>query len=486
MMVMRCLCIGVLASATLLGCGSENGQASGESSDSLASVELALTNSVPSGVQCMKVTVTVAGQTVNPPLFSVTAGQSATNLSLGQLPAGAATFQAWAYNVACGSVVGTTAANWTADTATATLVAGYVSTVSLNFKQNNNVSVTANFSGNVAEIYTSYYATYARMGDGTVMQWGGNGFYGQYVPTAVPSLTNVAQVAGGNSFACARKTDNTVWCWGYNAAGAMGPTIAIGSFASTPVQIPNLYAVSAITAGNAHVCAIQNGSLYCWGNNAEGEFGTGNTTNSSTPVFSRSYAGTVSAGMYHTCVAESMTGGVICTGNNAYGQLGNNSSTSSTSWVSSNNLSGVTALAAGYYHTCAISADNTARCWGMNTAGNLGDGTTTNRLVPTLVTGLTNIQQIQAGMGYTCALLQAGTVSCWGQGAYVGTGQTNNQLTPLTIPGLSNVIAVHATQGFHTCVELSDHSVKCWGANNQGQVGDGSLVYVPRPLQIMF
>ena len=52
-------------------------------------------------------------------------------------------------------MVGTTAANWTADTATATLVAGYVSTVSLNFKQNNNVSVTANFSGNVAEIYTS-------------------------------------------------------------------------------------------------------------------------------------------------------------------------------------------------------------------------------------------------------------------------------------------------------------------------------------------
>lgn len=486
-MVKRCLCIlGVLVSGASLGCSSENGEASSESNPSLASVELALTNSVPSGVQCMKVTVIVGSQTVTPPLISVSAGQLATNLSLGQLPAGSATFQAWAYNVACASVTSSTTANWIADTASATLVAGYVSTVSLNFKQNNSVSVTANFAGNVAEIYTSYFATYARMGDGTVMQWGGDGFYGQYVPTAVPSLTNVAQVAGGNSFACARKTDSTVWCWGYNAAGAMGPNIAIGTFASTPVQIPGLSGVTAISAGNAHVCAISGGSLYCWGNNADGEFGTGNTTNSSTPVYSRPYAGIVSAGMYHTCVAESMSGSVICTGSNSYGQLGNNTSTNSTSWVSSNNLTSVIGLAAGYFHTCALSADNTVRCWGQNVAGNLGDGTTTNRLAPTLVTGLNNAQQIQTGSGHTCALLQGGTVSCWGQGPYVGTGQTTNQLTPQTIPGLSNVIAVHTTQGFHSCVELSDHSVKCWGANNQGQVGDGSMTYIPRPLQIMF
>lgn len=241
-----------------------------------------------------------------------------------------------------------------------------------------------------------------------------------------------------------------------------------------------------ITAGNAHVCAVQYGSLYCWGNNAEGEFGTGNTTNSSTPVYSRPYAGIISAGMYHTCVAESISGSVICTGSNGYGQLGNNSSSNSTSWVASGSLTSVIGLAAGYFHTCALGADYTVRCWGWNVAGNLGDGTTTNRLVPTLVGGLTNVQQIQTGYSHTCALLQGGTVSCWGQAPYVGTGQTTNQLTPQTIPGLSGVIAVHTTQGFHSCVELAGHSVNCWGANNQGQVGDGSLTYVPRPLQITF
>ena len=479
--------IGIIASAALIGCGSGSGnETTGEANGTLASVELALTNSVPAGVQCIKVTVTVAGQTVTPALISTSSGQSEVNVSIGQLPAGAATFQAWAYNLACASVTGSTTANWVADPASASLVAGYVSTVPLNFRQNNNVAITANFSGNVSAIYTSANASYARMGDGTVMQWGATGFWGQWVPTPVASLTNVAEVAGGNSFACARKTDGTVWCWGYNRSGAMGPSIALGNFAMTPVQITGFNGnVSSISAGTSHVCAVANGYLYCWGNNAEGELGTGNTTNSSTPLASRSAVGSLSAGANHTCITDGYSGNVLCTGLNNYGQLGNNSTTNSTSFVYTN-LSGAIAVYASGYHTCVLGGDNLVRCFGINNWGNLGDGTTTNRLIPTLVSGLANVQQLQTGYSHNCALVQGGTVSCWGAGLYIGTGQTANQLTPVTIPGLSGVLAVHTNQGSHTCVELSDHSVKCWGANDSGQIGDGSMAYIPRPLQILF
>ncbi len=478
----RNLCIvGLLASGTLFGCGSANSEESRDSNDNLASVELALTSSVPSGVQCIKVTVNVAGQTVNPAPITVSTGSQATNLSLGQLPAGAATFQASAYNIACASVTSSTTANWVADTATATLVPGYVSSISLNFKQNNNVTVSANFAGNVAEVSTSYNCSFARMGDGTVMQWGN---VASATPSPVPSLTNVAQVVGGNSFGCARKTDGTAWCWGYNFdKGNLGPNAPLSAWTSTPVQVPGLYNVTALAAGNNHVCAVSGWLLYCWGNNAEGEFGNGTTTSSATPVLVKGYVTAVSAGMYHTCTSDSTYGYVSCTGSNSYGQLGNNSSTSSTSYVSTG-LGGATALSGGYYHTCAISGDNLARCWGGNFSGMLGDGTTTNRLVPTLVPGLSSVQQIQTGQSHTCALTQNGTVSCWGEGVFVGTGQLTNQLTPVSV--LTNAIAVHVSNGAHSCVELADHSVKCWGGNMTGQVGDGSYKYTPRPSLIAF
>jgi hypothetical protein len=477
-----CLFASMISMATL-GCGNEG------RGGPVTSADLALTT-VPAGVQCVKVVVTIGSSTINPPLMTVAAGASSASLSLGQLPVGSATFQGSAYNVACSAVTSSTVANWVADPATATLSYGSVASVPMNFRSNSPVTVKANFEASVAEVYTTEWASYARMSDGTVTQWGGTGIFNNVTPTAVPSLTNVSSIAGGNSFACAVKTDGTVWCWGYNwQGGNMGPGIGAYTWTMTPVQIPGLLGygpVTDVSAGANHVCAVTSaGYLFCWGDNSMGQFGIGTTgTYNPTPVLIRMSISAVTAGNTFTCALDSF-GNVMCAGLNDQGQLGNGTQGNSSSFVQIW-PGGAIAIAAGFTHACLIALDSTARCWGMNFYGNLGDGTTTMRLSPVVVTGLSNVVRIGAGSSHTCALLQNGTVSCWGSNLYLGTGQVSNQPLPVQVPGLSGVVALHTNLGDHTCVDLPDNSVKCWGDNTNGQVGNGTCDFTPKPTTVLF
>src|SRR6185369_13222906 len=116
-----------------------------------------------------------------------------------------------------------------------------------------------------------------------------------------------------------------------------------------------------------------------------------------------------------------------------------------------------------------------------NGAGQLGDGSNTNRLSPVPVLGLADATEIVVGLDYTCARRQGGTVSCWGEGdvGQLGDGSGQNRNGPTSVPGLQDVVAVRAHIGFHTCAELSARTVKCWGANEFGQIGDGTTL--PHP-----
>lgn len=112
----------------------------------------------------------------------------------------------------------------------------------------------------------------------------------------------------------------------------------------------------------------------------------------------------ITAGSQRTC-ALTTGGGLQCWGNNNYGQLGDGTTeTHSTPGAVSGLTSGVTAVAAGYVHTCAV-ASGGVKCWGSNGAGQLGDGTIEGRTTPRDVAGLVSgATFVVAGLLHTCAL----------------------------------------------------------------------------------
>ena len=136
---------------------------------------------------------------------------------------------------------------------------------------------------------------------------------------------------------------------------------------------------------------------------------------------------------------------------------------------------GVTKVASGEFHTCALFNDSTVKCWGLNNVYQIGDGTTTNRTVPTLVTGISNATDIVVGTYHSCALLSDHTIKCWGKNStgQLGDGTTTTRTAPVLVSGISTAVAVYSTNSaFHSCALLSDTTVRCWGYNSSGQLGD--------------
>jgi len=127
-------------------------------------------------------------------------------------------------------------------------------------------------------------------------------------------------------------------------------------------------------------------------------------------------------------------------------------------------------VVAGAYHSCALNSDGTVWCWGDDMNGaQLGNGAAGSSPTPVSVSGLTDVTAIAAGSNHTCALISDGTVKCWG---YNNVGQIGNGVisaTPVDVPtpvtGLTNAIAIDAGD-FHSCALISDGTVKCWGGNS--------------------
>jgi len=204
----------------------------------------------------------------------------------------------------------------------------------------------------------------------------------------------------------------------------------------------------------------------------------------------------------HSCAVVS--GGVKCWGDNYSGQLGNNSTTDSPAAVDvkdnagTANLSGIVAVGLGASHTCALTTGWGVKCWGSNEYGQLGDGNGASgaqSLLPVDVTGLTSgVSAIAVGENHTCALVSGG-VKCWGTngngqigdaatigGWGVGWGSTGAgtvtiiRTTPSDVAGLGSGVTAIAAGNGHSCALMSNTQVKCWGWNNTGQLGRGSLL----------
>jgi alpha-tubulin suppressor-like RCC1 family protein len=332
---------------------------------------------------------------------------------------------------------------------------------------------------------------YGQLGDGTTMD--------RLKPIYVAGLeSGVSVVTAGLTHTCALTLSGGVKCWGGNAYGQLGDGSTHDSL--TPVDVMGLSSgVVAITAGWYHTCALtQAGGVKCWGDNDSGQLGDAGydqwwLKSRSIPVdvkYLNSVVTAITAGKSHTCVLTE-AGGMMCWGSNRYGQLGNWQYAYSDATDFPVDVlglySGLSSIATGKLHTCAVTQSGMVKCWGGNSYGQLGDATTYDEWFPVDADGLySGINSITAGSSHTCVLTDGGGVKCWGDGydGQLGDGANTNHSTPVDVTGLTAGASAVAVGGSHTCALFPAGNIKCWGGNWHGQLGDGTMDNRSKPVDV--
>jgi alpha-tubulin suppressor-like RCC1 family protein len=283
---------------------------------------------------------------------------------------------------------------------------------------------------------------------------------------------------------------------------------------------PGMATVANIALGSYHSCArMTDGTVRCWGYNLQGQVGDGTTTDRSVPVQVLTGAVDITAGLNYTC-AVMLDGTVMCWGDNDQGQLADGSSRDQTRPAPARLISGLTNIDAGQNKSCGLTTSGLLRCV------NNGAGITANGLLPvagatfepsldvavsrfgsvilaldengvpvvikagqsTKIEGAGNAIDVDSGFGHFCALLSDGTVKCWGANSYgqLGSNSLVRSEQPQLVTGLTSAWQIAVGKN-HTCVliETSDPGtadILCWGLNGDGQLGNGSYTSSPVPV----
>lgn len=371
--------------------------------------------------------------------------------------------------------------------------------------------------------------TSGQIGAGAVASIGGaaNQMGDNLVAVDIPmgAASSITQVTTGANHTCVLRDDGAVVCFGANGSGQLGlgdtanrgdQSGEMGTALAT-VQLPAGTKARAITAGAAHTCALlDDDSIVCWGGNADGQLGAGDTVvrgdnagemgNALVRVDlgTNRRARAVIAGADHTCALRD-DDSIVCWGLGANGRLGTGNENSvgdesgemGDALVTVNLGTGRIALAvsAGAAHTCAIRDDESVVCWGVGSNGRLGNGSSADvginasQLGDALAAvdlGLeSKVLAVAAGSAHTCAIRVDYELKCWGSGSSgrLGIGSTATRGTLPEHMG-EDLAAVNLGEGVsaraislgasHTCAVLSDSRLKCWGLASSGRLGNGS------------
>ncbi len=347
------------------------------------------------------------------------------------------------------------------------------------------------------QVSTGSYHSLAILPNGAVWAWGSNsnGQVGdgttvnKNAGTPVHDLSSTAiDIAAGGYHSLALLEDGTVWAWGANGNGQLGDGTTTAS--SLPVQVLGITNAIDIAAGEYHSLALlDDGTVWAWGANAYGQLGDGTTTSSSVPVQVQGLEGIglVAAGWYHSLAVSAEDGTVSAWGANGYGQLGDGSNASSTTPVDVLTLSEVIDVAGGGYHSLAVLADGSVYGWGYNGVGSLGNGTTTTSYEPVLADAISGVFDVEAGLYHSLAITTEGALYSWG---YNGSGQLGlggNDTSPQYAPVQVSLTGVTAVDGgyAHSVGVVENGDFYGWGYNNYGQIGDGTNNNSTSPTQVI-
>lgn len=326
---------------------------------------------------------------------------------------------------------------------------------------------------------------------GTVWAWGNNAL-GQLgvglstvqsaSPLKVPGLPTIVQAAAGANHVLALASDSTVWAWGSDGGGQVGPNGTGDPLQPqrTPVKVDGVVGAKAVAAaGNQSLALLNDGTVMAWGLNVDGELGQGTfSAGSATPtevpglvdVIALAAGGTGAGG--HV-LALTSSGTVWAWGSNRSGQLGADIAYPALATpVEVPGIATATEVAAGSAFSLALLDDGTVVAWGANSVGQLGRGATTPAfaLAPAPVAGVSGVAHLAAGLQHVLALRTDGTVVAWGGN---GMGQLGRGTTAGYSPDAQPVVALPeattiAAGAYHSLAITS--GLWGWGSNLTAQL----------------
>ncbi|MFN8192948.1 MAG: hypothetical protein U0R80_01530 [Nocardioidaceae bacterium] len=305
------------------------------------------------------------------------------------------------------------------------------------------------------------------------------------VETTEASVHVLARLEVGVFHSCFVRPDATGWCWGWDTFGQLGDGHYVDQ--PQPVQVPGSDWAT-LAAGAWHTCGLKtDGTAWCWGDNFYGELGDGTGDSSLTPVQVPGDWVALDVDHYHGCGIRG-DGSLWCWGDNRTGQLGDGSVEQRNAPVQVGSATDWVEVDTANAHTCGRRADGSLWCWGNNGSGQVGDDSTSERDAPVRVGTATDWVQVSAaGGGFTCGLRGAGELWCWGadNNGTLGNGSFGDDShVPVRVGSATDWRRVDGGN-YQACGVRAGGTAWCWGLNTDGQLGTGFPGNSSAPVQVL-
>src|SRR5690554_4725375 len=314
---------------------------------------------------------------------------------------------------------------------------------------------------------------------------------GKSTPTTVKDsngkMTGAIEISASENHTCALLEGGNIKCWGNNSKQQLGntePSTQSKSASSTAVEVTDIQGAISISASNNYNCALLEGnSIKCWGTLPSKLF-----SDELLAINSKNPAQLATASSHACATVENNQ--IQCWGDSS--KLGHSES-EATEVTGIDNALFVSSKGS---HSCALLNNGRVRCWGSNLRGQIGNGdggsiTSTVTIPSKNVINLSQVVSLSSGENYNCAVTQLGQVKCWGnndngQLGFTSTGSYKQQFYPqVAASRISTAEEVSVSQN-HSCARLKNDDVYCWGKNDRGQLGNGTQKGSDEPVRVTF